>query len=206
MSWAKDEWKQELPPKALQKISDMEKEYENLEKLRQQQDLKIDGYVTALEKGKMDLEEERSSSAALQKELQELKMKISNLEVKEERYLNEIKNKQKAVEYGEELLEKAKQKLKKENEKVVELEKSLEQRSTETEKYAERSDKMAVEIGNLKQEKVHISKENDSKSSDCAFIISCVSDVYFNSEKVGPNQNLSSFLNFNFINFFTILS
>lgn len=169
MSWAKDEWKQDLPSKALQKINDMENEYENLQKLRQQQDLKIDGYVTALEKGKIDLEEERSSSAALQKEVQELTLKVSNLEAKEERYANEIKNKEKAVEYGEEVLEKARQKLKVENAKVMELEKFLEHKSKEAEKYAEMSNKMAVEIGNLKQEKTHISKENDSKSKDYAF-------------------------------------
>ncbi|XP_031559991.1 centromere protein F-like [Actinia tenebrosa] len=162
MSWAKDEWKQELPPKALQKICDMEKEYENLQRLRQQQDLKIDGYVTALEKGKIDLEEERSSSAVLQKEVQELTIKVSNLEAKEERYANEIKNKEKAVEYGEELLEKARHKLKVENEKVMELEKSLEQERSEAEKYGERSEKMSVEVGKLKQEKAHISKENEN--------------------------------------------
>lgn len=163
MSWAKDEWKQDLAPKVLQKISDLENVLENLQKVRHQQDLKMDSYSSALEKGKFVLEEERSSNAALQKEVQELTLKISTLEAKQEKYVNEIKNKEKTVEFGEELLDKARQKFKAENAKSTELQKSLDQKCAEAENYAERSEKLAVEIGKLKQEKAHLNKENESK-------------------------------------------
>ncbi|XP_032242067.2 centromere protein F [Nematostella vectensis] len=164
MSWAKEEWKQDLPSKTLQNIHQLENELEALRKQIQQQDLRIDGYISSMEKQKKELSEEKALNAVLQRDVQEMCTKISNFEVKEEKLTAEIKAKDKQVELGEEVLQKVQLKLKEENARVVELEGSLEQRKKEADGYRERNEKLAAEIEKLQQGKDHLTKECEASS------------------------------------------
>ncbi|KAK3753498.1 hypothetical protein QZH41_017999 [Actinostola sp. cb2023] len=161
MSWSKDEWKQELSPKVLQNITNLENELENLRKLKHQQEIKSDGYVASLERERNNLLETKALNAALQNEIQELMAKKANLETKQEKYVNEIRNKENSLNQAEEILEKARQKLKTETAKSVELQRSLDVKRSEAESYAERSEKLAGDVAKLKQEKVLLVKESE---------------------------------------------
>lgn len=159
MNWSKDEWKQDLPAKAVQNITNLENELESLQKHTQQQDIKIDGYTASLEKEKNNLQETKAMNVALQNEIQELMMKNSNLEAKQEKLAADVRNKEISLTHTEEILKKIRQKLKSETAKSAELQRSLDMKRSEAENYAEQNEKLGNEVTRLKQDKAMLVKE-----------------------------------------------
>lgn len=163
MSWSKDEWKQDLPPKVLQNVTTLENELEMLQKHSHQQEIKLDGYMASLEKEKNNLQETKALNTALQNEIQELMAKKSNLETKQEKLLVEVRSKENSLAHTEDILEKLRQKLKTETSKSAELQRSLGVKKSEAEGYAERSEKLGAEVIQLKQEKVLLVNEKEGQ-------------------------------------------
>lgn len=163
MNWSKDEWKQDLSPKVLQNITSLENEVETLQKHSHQQNMKLDGYMASLDKEKNNLQETKALNTALQNEIQEVMAKKSQFEIKQERLIADVKSKENSLAHTEEILEKVRQKLKTETSKSAELQRSLGVKNSEAESYAERSEKLAAEVVNLKQEKVLLVKEKEGQ-------------------------------------------
>ncbi|XP_069501241.1 early endosome antigen 1-like [Ambystoma mexicanum] len=72
MSWTAEEWKVGLPSRALQKISEQERQLEQLSKEKQQKQLQLEALETSLHKQKQKLDEGRAELAAVTHEKQSL--------------------------------------------------------------------------------------------------------------------------------------
>ncbi|KAJ1108550.1 hypothetical protein NDU88_005926 [Pleurodeles waltl] len=72
MSWTAEEWKVGLPSRALQKISEQERQFEKLSKEKQQKQLQMEALEMALHKQKQKYEEGRAELAAVTQEKQNL--------------------------------------------------------------------------------------------------------------------------------------
>ncbi|XP_041035906.1 centromere protein F-like isoform X1 [Carcharodon carcharias] len=97
MSWALEEWKSELPSRALQKISEYESQLEKLKKERQQKQLQLDSLEVAFQKQNQKLEGERDENATLRRETQGLTEARNNLEKAQQRLCHEIQVKEALV-------------------------------------------------------------------------------------------------------------
>ena len=120
MSWARDEWKLDLPTTALRKISELENDAENLRKNKQQQQFQLESVSTSLQKQKQLNVEEKSANSNLRREIQELTRKCSDLESQEEKSQVDLKAKDNKIGLLEEQLRKSKAKLKDEEDKNAE--------------------------------------------------------------------------------------
>lgn len=121
MSWARDEWKLDLPTTALRKISELENDAESLRKSKQQQQFQLESVSSALQKQKQLNVEEKASNSNLRREIQEWTRKCSDFESQEEKTLVDFRAKDNKIGLLEEQLRKAKAKLKDEEDKNSEL-------------------------------------------------------------------------------------
>ncbi|XP_068009519.1 centromere protein F-like isoform X2 [Melanerpes formicivorus] len=80
MSWAVEEWKEGLPPRALQKIHELESQVDKLKKERQQRQFQLESLEAALQKQKQKVENEKNEAATLKREKQSLMELCDNLE------------------------------------------------------------------------------------------------------------------------------
>ncbi|XP_038643232.1 centromere protein F-like [Scyliorhinus canicula] len=97
MSWAPEEWKSELPSRALQKISEYESQLEKLKKERHQKQLQLDSLEVTFQKQNHKLEGERSENAALRRETQGLTEARNSQEKAQQRLCHEIQVKEALV-------------------------------------------------------------------------------------------------------------
>jgi len=121
MSWARDEWKLDLPTTALRKISELENDAESLRKSKQQQQFQLESLSSALQKQKQLNAEEKALNSNLRREIQEWTRKCSDFECQEEKTLVDFRAKDNKIGLLEEQLRKAKAKLKDEEDKNSEL-------------------------------------------------------------------------------------
>ncbi|XP_055935240.1 uncharacterized protein LOC129965411 isoform X3 [Argiope bruennichi] len=121
MDWASSQWKQELPPLAIQKINTLEEKIERLQKERQQKQLQCECLELALEKEKHKVENEKQQTIASQREFQSLADLCKDFENKQQRLQSEIQNRDNRITSLEGLLSQAK----KENCRLQQLENDL---------------------------------------------------------------------------------
>lgn len=90
MSWAKEEWKQELSANALNKVYDLEQRCETLQKEGKQRQFQLDSLQAALAKQKKLTEDEKANASSLKKENHSLSESIHELERGREKILHDL--------------------------------------------------------------------------------------------------------------------
>ena len=159
MSWAKDEWKQNLPPNALQKVNALEDEVEGLRKAKQQQVCQYEGLQAAFQKQKQMNEEERTTSSTLTQEIQELLQKCAELEGQTERLKSELKTKAQKNDLLEDQVQRAKQKTAEDNEEILSLRREMSVKENELRRSAEKHSQLSAEFDRTKQANVQLAKD-----------------------------------------------
>ncbi|XP_078284250.1 centromere protein F-like [Rhinoraja longicauda] len=97
MSWALEEWKSELPSRAVQKITEYESQLERLKVEQQQKQIQLDSLEAAFQKQNLKLEGERNDNGSLRREAQNLTEACGNLEKAQQRLGHEIQVKEALV-------------------------------------------------------------------------------------------------------------
>ena len=108
MSWARDEWKDGLPTRALQKIEAMESELERSKRDKQQRQCQIDSLQAMLEKQKQIAEKEKALSVSSRRENQTLAENCENLERAKRKTMQELNQKDARYAAVEDQLKRAK--------------------------------------------------------------------------------------------------
>ena len=80
MSWARDEWKVDLAPQALKKVSEYEENLDRNRKELQQRQFQIDSLNASLQKQKLLLDEEKNVSNQYKRDLQLVSKKCDEYE------------------------------------------------------------------------------------------------------------------------------
>ena len=125
MSWAKDEWKQDLPINVLTNIEELEKEGVNWKRLNQQQQLQLDNLEVALEKQNQATANEKATNLELKGHIQDISNRFAELEKQYEKARKELQGRGNKIGLLEEQLNKSKQTVKNETKRVTELEAEL---------------------------------------------------------------------------------
>ena len=164
MSWARDEWKQDLPSVALKKINELEGETENLRKSKQQQQFQLDSVSAVLQKQKQLNSDEKASNASLRREIQTLSRKCFELESQEEKSQHDLKSKRNKIGLLEEQLEKIKTKLKEEEERNSALVQELDRKQLQVETSEGEIGRLSDELEKATRSKTQVIKELDGRS------------------------------------------
>ncbi|XP_020606118.1 centromere protein F-like [Orbicella faveolata] len=163
MSWARDEWKLDLPTTALRKISELENDAENLRKSKQQQQLQLESVASTLQKQKQLNAEEKASNSNLRREIQELTRQCSDLESQEEKTQVDLKAKDNKIGLLEEQLRKAKAKLKDEEDKNSDLLSQIDQQKLIAEAKENEIGELSEELERTKDAKAQMVKDMEGR-------------------------------------------
>ncbi|XP_023243238.1 centromere protein F-like [Centruroides sculpturatus] len=120
MDWVASEWKQNLPPLAVQKINCLEEQVERLQKEKQQKQLQVESLGQNLDIQKRKLEEQKLQKLQVEREQQSLNETNCELEQKLQKMHQELNVKDSKIKCLENHL--AQSKLQKENMKSKEKE------------------------------------------------------------------------------------
>lgn len=159
MSWARDEWKLDLPNAALRKISELENDAENLRKGKQQQQFQLETVSNSLQKQKQLNAEEKAANSTLRREIQELTRKCSDLENQEEKSQIDLKAKDNKVGLLEEQLRKAREKLKDEEDRNSEVLNQVDQQKLIVEVKENEIGQLTEEVERINETKVQLMKD-----------------------------------------------
>ncbi|GBM86254.1 hypothetical protein AVEN_264506-1 [Araneus ventricosus] len=189
MDWASSQWKQELPPLAIQKINALEEKIERLQKERQQKQLQCECLELALEKEKRKVENEKQQITASQRELQSLADVCKDFEDKQQRLQNEVQNRDNRIASLEGLLSQAK----KENCRLQQLENDLKElRGVRDATLLEREQKNesynSGQNAKLQEKKIDLHSDSLSENSE----ISILAEKKNNKYALNENDILSS--------------
>ena len=163
MSWARDEWKLDLPTAALQKISELENDAENLRKSKQQQQFQLESASSTLQKQKQLTAEEKTLNLDLRREIQELTQRCCELEIKDEKAQVDLKAKDSKICLLEEQLRKTREKLKQEEDKNFELIKRFDEQQVDVEAKKNELEQLQKKLEKESGAKEQIAKELDGK-------------------------------------------
>ena len=97
MSWAANEWKDGLGPKAVQEVTKLEGQLERFRKDSQQKQFQLESLEQVLEKHKRKLEDEKSAQTSLKRENQGLQESCTSLDRVREKLEHELHNKEQQV-------------------------------------------------------------------------------------------------------------
>ena len=163
MSWARDEWKLDLPTTALKKISELENDAENLRKNKQQQQFQLENVSNALQKQKQLTADEKTINANLRREIQELTRKCDDLESQSENKEVDLRVRDNKITLLEDQLQKVRARLKEEGENNSELIKKLDEQQAIAEGKENEIKEMKKELERTKDAKDKIERELDGK-------------------------------------------
>ncbi|CAL1281922.1 unnamed protein product [Larinioides sclopetarius] len=189
MDWASSQWKQELPPLAIQKINALEEKIERLQKERQQKQLQCECLELALEKEKRKVENEKQQTIASQRELQSLADVCKDFEDKQQRLQNEIQNRDNRIASLEGLLSQAK----KENCRLQQLENDLKElrgvrETTLLEREQKNESYNSGQNAELQEKKINLLSDSLSENSE----MSILAEKENNKYALNENDLLSS--------------
>ncbi|XP_076815374.1 uncharacterized protein LOC143461523 [Clavelina lepadiformis] len=119
MSWAREEWKEGLNQKALNKIIEIENQNEKLKKETKQKQFQLDSLEAAFNKQKRQCESDKSEISILKRENHTLGETCSKLEHKSEKLCNELRHKESYLNSIESQLQRCKSQLDQSNSKHV---------------------------------------------------------------------------------------
>ena len=185
MSWAKDEWKNELSSNALQNVDKLEKSLEALKKDKQQRSFQLESLEASLALQKRKNEEERNRTIDLQRELQGIADRYEEAAKSREKLSQEIQLKESRLNVVEGQLQTVKQAFENEKSKccklISELEKEQADRLNLTiklEKITEERGKL-IEMNNIQRQK--LSSGGSSSDGECIRTLPCSSFLIFSN-------------------------
>lgn len=190
MSWARDEWKLDLPNAALRKISELENDAENLRKGKQQQQFQLETVSNSLQKQKQLNAEEKAANSTLRREIQELTRKCSDLENQEEKSQIDLKAKDNKIGLLEEQLRKAREKLKDEEDRNSEVLNQVDQQKLIVEVKENEIGQLTEEVERINETKVQMMKDlegmflEDSEISVFVFFLSLHSHIHTKTKRM----------------------
>lgn len=181
MSWARDEWKLDLPTTALRKIGELENDAENLRKGKQQQQFQLESVSTTLQKQKQLNAEEKTTNSNLRREIQELTRKCSDFESLDEKSQVDLKAKDNKIGLLEEQLRKARAKLKDEEDKNSEVLNQIDQQKLIVEVKENEIGQLSEELERMNEAKAQIIKELDGRFIQFSFKLIFITSQFLTS-------------------------
>uniref|UniRef100_T2MG23 Centromere protein F n=1 Tax=Hydra vulgaris TaxID=6087 RepID=T2MG23_HYDVU len=127
MSWAQDEWKNNLSHVAIQKIDAIERQNDQLKREVQQKKFLLENAEVALEQQKSKTAQEKSQNAILRKDLQVLEERCRESEITKEKVLHDMQTKDNRINCLDGQLIKFKAALEEESLKLAKLQTEHEQ-------------------------------------------------------------------------------
>ena len=149
MSWARDEWKNELTSAALQNVDKLEKSLEALKKDKQQRSFQLESLEAALALQRRKNDEEKSKCIDLQRELQSTVERYEDASKAREKLAQDIQLKDSRLNAVEGQLQSAKQLIESEKSKYGKLITELEKEQADKLNLAMKLEKITEERGKL---------------------------------------------------------
>ena len=97
MSWARDEWKENLSAQALKKVSEYEQNFERNRKELQQRQFQLDSLDAALQKQKLLAEEEKNNANQYKRDLQVVSQKCDDCEKTKSKVMADLQMKESRI-------------------------------------------------------------------------------------------------------------
>ncbi|XP_019625667.1 PREDICTED: centromere protein F-like [Branchiostoma belcheri] len=163
MSWAAQEWKDGLPTRALQKVTEIEANLEKLKKEQKQRQFQMDSLEQTLQKTKRNLEEEKNKVTIMKRENQTLVESCEDLQKKREKIQHDLQTKESLVSCMEGQLSHAKASLDTETGRNHQLKGDLERVEQELAKAQHRAEKLHAENSQLQEASNHQRQELGGK-------------------------------------------
>ncbi|XP_070181479.1 centromere protein F-like [Littorina saxatilis] len=173
MSWAADEWKDGLPPQALQKISQLETQLTKFKKDREQKQCQLESLEVALQNQKKKTEEEKVSSVQLLRDNKHLSEACEDLQKKTSKLQHDVTAKDGQISHLEAKMARNKQLV-----------------DGESGKAHSQQNQMRSQLEHLEQETKRLMQENKDLSDKLASKGSSTSDICL--KKQDSNANTSS--------------
>lgn len=151
MSWAKEEWKQELSANALNKVYDLEQRYETLQKDSKQKQFQLDSLQAALAKQKKLTEDEKANASSMKKENHSLSETLQELERNREKILHDLNAKEGQIRCLEGKFARCQQQLDGENAKGVQLKNELDHLQYEHNRTVSKLEKQTADFNKAKE-------------------------------------------------------
>ncbi|XP_068751937.1 centromere protein F-like isoform X2 [Montipora capricornis] len=151
MSWAKEEWKQELSANALKKVYDLEQRCETLQKDVRQKQFQLDSSQAALAKQKKLTEEEKANAGLLKKESHSLGESIQELERSREKILHDLHAKEGQIRCLDGKMNRTQQQLDSELAKAVQLKNELDHLLFENNQNVAKLEKQSADFNRAKE-------------------------------------------------------
>lgn len=149
MSWARDEWKNDLPSIALQNIDKLEKSLEALKREKQQRSFQFDSLEAALDVQKRKCEDEKNKNNETKRELQSLAERCEDVSRSRDKISQEIQLKDSRINVLEGQLQRSKQAYDNEVLKYSKLTVELEKQQAEKHSVTTKLEKLKEERGKL---------------------------------------------------------
>lgn len=159
MSWAKEEWKQELSANGLQHVYDLEQRCETLLKESKQKQYQMDSLQASIAKQKKLLEEEKANASLLKKENYSLGESIQDLERKLERSLHDLNAKDGQIRCLDGKLSRSQQMLEAESANSLQLKNELDQLQYNQNQLASKFEKQAADFSKVKEANAHLQRQ-----------------------------------------------
>lgn len=151
MSWAKEEWKQELSANALNKVYDLEQRYETLQKDSKQKQFQLDSLQAALAKQKKLTEDEKANASSMKKENHSLSESLQELERNREKILHDLNAKEGQIRCLEGKFARCQQQLDGENAKGVQLKNELDHLQYDHNQIVSKLEKQTADFNKAKE-------------------------------------------------------
>lgn len=151
MSWAKEEWKQELSANGLQHVYDLEQRCETLLKDSKQRQFQMDSLQAALAKQKKLTEEEKANALSLKKENHLLSESMQELERKLEKNVHDMNAKDGQIRCLDGKLSRCQQMLEAESANSMQLKNDLDHLQYDQNQLASKFEKQAADFSKVKE-------------------------------------------------------
>ena len=151
MSWARDEWKNDLPVIALQNIDKLEKNLEVLKKDKQQRIFQHESLEAALIAQKRKQEDEKTKNAEFKRDLHSLTEKFDDLRRSRDKVVQDLQTKEARIGVLDGQLLRAKQAYDSELSKVNKMVQDLEKEQAEKLSMTAKLEKAAEDLNKLEQ-------------------------------------------------------
>lgn len=151
MSWAKEEWKQELSANARQNVYDLEQRCETFQKEGKQRQFQMDSLQAAMAKQKKLTEDEKANASSLKKENHLLSESIQELERNRQKYLHDLNAKEGQIRCLDGKLARCQQMLDAETSSGLQLKNDLDRLQHDQNQLASKFEKQAADLSKAKE-------------------------------------------------------
>lgn len=151
MSWAKEEWKQELSANVLKNVFDLEQRCETLQKENKQRQFQMESLQAALAKQKKLTEDEKANALSFKKENHSLSESIQELERSREKNLHDLNAKEGQIRCLDGKLARSQQMLEAETASNLQLKNDLDHLQHDQNQLASKFEKQAADFSKLKE-------------------------------------------------------